>query len=70
MKSDFYANPRVSKKALQTFFDKFQPEKNEIHTLFVSSTVRTAVFSPLLQKMTPCGFTWKPGANWMQMLFL
>ena len=35
MKSDFYANPRVSKKALQTFFDKFQPEKNEIHTLQV-----------------------------------
>jgi len=32
-KSDFYVNPRLSKKALQNFFDKFQPEKNEIHTL-------------------------------------
>ncbi|MBR4959332.1 MAG: serine hydrolase [Clostridia bacterium] len=31
-KSDFYVNPRISKKALQEFFDKFQPGKNEIHT--------------------------------------
>jgi len=32
-KSDFYVNPKLSKKALQAFFDKFQPEQNEIHTL-------------------------------------
>ncbi len=33
MNHDFYLNPRVSKGALQTFFDKFKPEQDEIHTL-------------------------------------
>ena len=32
-KSDFYVNPRLSKKALQNFFDRFEAGKNEIHTL-------------------------------------
>ena len=32
-KRDLYIHPRVSKKALQKFFDAFRPEKNEIHTL-------------------------------------
>ncbi len=33
MIDNFYINPRVSKKALQDFFDYFVPEKEEIHTL-------------------------------------
>lgn len=31
--SELYINHRISKKALQTFFDKFKPGQDEIHTL-------------------------------------
>lgn len=31
--SELYINHRISQKALQTFFDKFQPGHDEIHTL-------------------------------------
>ncbi len=33
MNGNFYLNPRVSKAALQAFFDNFQPSRDEIHTL-------------------------------------
>jgi hypothetical protein len=32
-KSTVYTDPRVSKRALNEFFAKFQPEHDEIHTL-------------------------------------
>jgi hypothetical protein len=32
-KSTVYTDPRVSKCALNEFFAKFQPERDEIHTL-------------------------------------
>ena len=35
MKSDFYCNPRVSKKALGKFLSMFQSGRDELHTFEV-----------------------------------
>ncbi len=40
---DCYINPIVSKKAVQTFLDAFEPEKNDLHTLQVYHQNRMVV---------------------------